>query len=158
MEYYDSETHERWWRDYAAGRDSRFLHNFTDSLEVLELLGEADIIETLEPSTVWHAVRELKLTDWGTSVRLYTLARAFPNLRRLHLDARCLDEVVPENHWRQLDYVYAFSPSALQQHVRYLDMYWPIELYLPGSAAVRDATTALLQHVKPVVLKCRACP
>ncbi|EPT04941.1 hypothetical protein FOMPIDRAFT_1013774 [Fomitopsis schrenkii] len=152
VQHYDYETEDYWRGHYTAGR-VRFLPNFTDSLEVLELSG-ADIIEDLEPSTVWHAVRELNVME-ADLLELYPLARAFPNLRRLRLEARCGDDVLPENHWRELDYVYACDPPfpALQQHVRYLDMGWPIMLSHPAYLSLYYCTMALLQHVKPIILK-----
>lgn len=151
-EFHDYRTHARWWGEYAAGRD-RFLHNFTETLEVLELSGGADVIETLEPGTVWLAVQELKLTK-GDVVNLQMLARAFPNLRRLYLELPCSNDIVPENHWRKLDYVHSACTPPLQQQIRYLDMDWPLELY--HGASERDSTITLLQHTKPVILQCRA--
>ena len=154
MEFYDFQTHARWWGEYAAGRD-RFLHNFTETLEVLELSGGADIIEALEPGTVWRGVHELKVMK-GDVVNLQTLARVFPNLRRLDLESPCSDDPTPENQWRKLDCVHSAFPLPLQQRIRYLDMYCPIELFPSHGASVRDDTVVLLQHTKPVILACRA--
>ncbi|KZT64143.1 hypothetical protein DAEQUDRAFT_53675 [Daedalea quercina L-15889] len=81
IEYQDQDTNQRWWGNYDFGSD-RFLHNFTQSLDVLDLNRGSVIIEMLEPHTIWPAVREVKLVR-GIQVSLLAIACAFPNLRRL---------------------------------------------------------------------------
>ncbi|KAH9938525.1 uncharacterized protein B0H18DRAFT_17997 [Fomitopsis serialis] len=158
IEYNDQETRERWWGDYAFGND-RFLHNFTESLQVLSLHGGLDIIEELEPHTVWRAVRELKLVR-GNPVNLQAMARAFPNLRRLHTEPGP-SAVEPAIHqWRKLDTVWAAHPLPLQHPVRHLIMHWTLQAYRylapPFNQALAGGTIAMLQHTLPVVLECSA--
>lgn len=149
---------ETWWGQYVRG-DARFLSNFTDSLEVLNLSGGLDAIEELEPHTVWPALRELRLAR-GPLVDLQAMSRAFPNLRRLHVE--CLPAaIVPlVGKWCHLDFVFTIHPLPLQHPVRHLKMNWfSLGPYVPTPQhqVLVDSTSIMLQNAQPLVLECSAC-
>lgn len=138
----------------------RFLENFTESLVHLKLSGYVDIVETLEPDTVWSVVKHLYLS--GDINNLSTIARAFPRLRNLEVDGYSWGAVAP-NQWSDLDFVRTRRGLQLSCPIRRLELN-----YLPGplsSMGLDDfwnsITVRMLQEASPVVLKCylsRAIP
>ncbi|TFY53292.1 hypothetical protein EVJ58_g9529 [Rhodofomes roseus] len=153
-----SNTIETWWGQYVRG-GNRFLSNFTESLEVLSLCGGLDIIEELEPGTVWPAVVELRLAR-GPTANLQAMSCAFPNLRRLHVECPPAAIVAPIDQWRALDFVLTTHPLPLQYPVRHLKMNWfSLGPYVPTPQhqALVDSTTVMLRNTQPIVLECSAC-
>ncbi|KZT64164.1 hypothetical protein DAEQUDRAFT_48666 [Daedalea quercina L-15889] len=148
---------QTWWGQYVRG-GSRFLCNFTETLEVLSLIGGLDILEELEPDTVWPVVRELKLAR-GPSVNLQVMSNAFPHLRRLHVECPAAT-FIPVDQWRELDFVFTTHPLPLQHPVRHLKMSWfSLGPYVPTPQhqALVDSTNVMLRNTQPVVLECSAC-
>ncbi|KAH9922904.1 uncharacterized protein B0H18DRAFT_1016068 [Fomitopsis serialis] len=151
-------TLDIWSGQYVRGA-GRFLRNVTESLESLSLQGGLDIIEELEPETVWPAVRELKLAR-GPMVNLTAMANAFPNLRRLHVEYPPSIATGSIGQWRELDFVCTMHPLPLQHPVRHLKMNWVfLGKYLPTPQreAVVNSTSLMLRYTQPVVLECNAC-
>lgn len=153
-----SNSLETWWGQYVRG-GTRFLSNFTDSLEVLNLSGGLDAIEELEPDTVWPAMRELRLAR-GPFVDLQAMSRAFPNLRRLHVECLPAVDTTIVGEWRYLDFVFTIHPLPLQHPVRHLKMNWfSLGPYVPTPQhqALVDGTSFMLRNTQPLVLECSAC-
>ncbi|KZT67130.1 hypothetical protein DAEQUDRAFT_729557 [Daedalea quercina L-15889] len=80
------------------------LHNFTDSLEVLNLENVGDILSRIEPGTVWPCVRDLTIVD-EIVVDLNSFGRAFPNVRRLRVSAVSIHPVEISDLWANLDFL-----------------------------------------------------
>ena len=157
QQYINWETNHQCWGQYVAGKH-RFLNNFTESLEVLELDGGSAVIKALEPHTVWSTVRELTLNR-GESANLYVLANAFPNLRRLHVEPPPTKHVPPSDRWQELDFVHSQNPLPLQHPVRHIEIDWflkPLQAVTPYEQAETAATIAMLQKTQPIVLQCHA--
>ncbi|KAH9905548.1 uncharacterized protein B0H18DRAFT_1080038 [Fomitopsis serialis] len=88
------------------------------------------------------------------------MARAFPNLRRLHFEATPSAAVPDIGHWRKLDFVSASHPLPLQHPVRHFFMRWHLDAYSyrrpEVDQALEHGTITMLQHILPVVLECSA--
>lgn len=131
-------------------------YNFTLAAPLADVIRGAVELRT---HTVWPALRELRLAR-GPLVDLQAMSRAFPNLRRLHVE--CLPAaIVPlVGKWCHLDFVFTIHPLPLQHPVRHLKMNWfSLGPYVPTPQhqVLVDSTSIMLQNAQPLVLECSAC-
>ncbi|EPS99801.1 hypothetical protein FOMPIDRAFT_1024071 [Fomitopsis schrenkii] len=150
--------------------DIRPLHNFTSSLTTLKLSVLPDIVERLDPNTVWPAVQFLVVETarlWSTGASWPPLdtvmwRRAFPNLRCLKIEGvmpsqspstlRSITADDGTGNWPYLDFVSTRTPIAVGRTVRRL-RFRSEEPELPRQYAMAEE---FLQSSQPVVLACDA--
>ncbi|KAH9830975.1 uncharacterized protein C8Q71DRAFT_316422 [Rhodofomes roseus] len=126
------------------------LYNLTQSLVTLTLVNNLDLIQVLEPGVVWPAVRHLTLGGVRDVASLPALARAFPEVRKLEVYARCIDEKIGRDLWTRLESVSLDRPVPICRPVRNVE--------LVGSDWVQEQlclAVEMMMSMAPTSLTCR---
>ncbi|KAH9922591.1 uncharacterized protein B0H18DRAFT_505652 [Fomitopsis serialis] len=163
LEMRDKQEAKRY-TNFRLGRD-RFLHNFTECLEKVRLDGilldlSQDILSLLEGDTVWPRVHDLTIND-SVVDNLNFFARAFPNVRRLHLNAVSVNEpVINSAAWTSLDFLALHWPRCPVCHrIRWLRFNFTLTSGRHYRNAMRYAESEdLLRATKPAILDAFGTP
>jgi len=152
----------------VPGRD-RLLHNFTQSLVHLTLVNNHDLVQVLEPHTVWPGVKHLTLGGVRDAASLPALARAFPEVRKLEVYARCTEEKVGRDLWTRLETISFDRPVPLRRpvpHVELVGAEWVEEQFglalemmagmAPTTLTCRDVDPSLDHWAVAQLVKCAA--
>ncbi|PCH44987.1 hypothetical protein WOLCODRAFT_165538 [Wolfiporia cocos MD-104 SS10] len=129
------------------------LHNFTRSLQNLDLLGCATIIETLEQPAIWPLVRTLRLAGKARSLAIF--ARAFPNVHRLRLDMVHTSDAAPTTEWTQLDRVFVdnVTTAPITSKIRHLTIC--LSVGRTDQLLLTYPRILTLRSAAPIVLSCK---
>ncbi|TFY58679.1 hypothetical protein EVJ58_g6264 [Rhodofomes roseus] len=144
---------------FRPGRD-RFLDSLTECMEMLKLENIGDVMVDLEFETVWPRVHALSVTD-TLIVDLNLYAKAFPNLRRLYINAVSVNKSVDARDvWTHLDFLALHWPRCpVFRRIRWLRFNFTLLLGGHSRNAMRYAESDhLLRVTRPSVLDALGTP